>query len=86
MVGLSSKDGSLDVPRFHDNAYYNGYTRGKVVTGMESNMPILNVASKGGTLCKKEGCIDLYQLYWRVFIRYTKEYIESHPENFRKAV
>jgi len=82
IVGLSSKDGSLDVPRFHDNEYYNGYTRGKVVTGMESNMPILNVKDKGGTLCKKEGCKDLYQLYWRIFIKYTEAYISSHPERF----
>ena len=82
IVGLSSKDGSIDVPRFHDNEYYNGYTRGKVVTGIESNMPILNVKGKGGTLCQKEGCKDLYQLYWRIFIRYTKNYIELHPERF----
>ena len=82
IIGLSSKDGSTDVPRFFDNEHYNGYTRGKVVTGMESNLPILNVKGKGGTLCKKEGCKDLYQLYWRIFIRYTKEYINSHPEIF----
>ena len=83
IVGLSSKDGSLDVPRFHDNEYYNGYTRGKVVTGIESNMPILNVKDKGGTLCRKDGCKDLYQLYWRIFIKYTDSYINSHPERFR---
>ena len=84
IVGLSSKDGSKDVPRFFDNEYYNGYIRGKVVTGIESNMPILNVKGKGGTLCKKEGCRDLYQLYWRIFIKYTNNYIDSHPERFTK--
>ena len=84
LVGLSSKDGAVDVPRFHDNEYYNGYTRGKVVTGMESNMPILNVSGKGGTLCQREGSPDLYQMYWRVFIRYTEQYISDHPEHFKE--
>ena len=82
IVGLSSREGGVDVPRFHDNEYYNGYVRGKVVVGMESNMPILGVSNKGGTLCKKEGSPDLYQLYWRIFIKFTKGYIAAHPEQF----
>jgi hypothetical protein len=46
LIGLSSKDNCGNVPRFHNNAYYNGYTRGKVITRMESNMPLLNVNNK----------------------------------------
>lgn len=84
LVGLSSKDNCGEVPRFHDNAYYNGYTRGKVVTRMESNMPLLNVSDKGGTLCKKDNNPNLYQLYWRVFIKFTDDYINAHPEQFKK--
>lgn len=86
VIGLSSKDNSIEVNRFHNKEYYYGYTRGKVITGMESNMPILNVSNKGGTLCKKEGCKDLYQLYWRIFIKYTDSYIANHPEQFDKGV
>jgi hypothetical protein len=85
IVGLSSKDGSIDVPRFHDNEYYNGYTRGKVVTGMESNMPILSVSEKGGTLCKKLGCLNLYQMYWRIFIKYNDEYIKNNSSRFEEV-
>ena len=84
LVGLSSKDNCGDVPRFHDNTYYNGYTRGKVVTRIESNMPLLNVSDKGGTLCKKDNSPNLYQLYWRVFIKFTDNYIHAHPEQFKK--
>ncbi len=69
ILGCSSKDNSGDVVRFHDNAYYNGYTRGKVVTRVESNMPLLSVSGFGGTKCSKKGCSDIYQLYWRIFIR-----------------
>ena len=72
IIGLSSKENKGEVERFHDNAYYNGYVRGKVVTRIESNMPLLSVAGKGGTLCKKDGCPDLYQLYWRIFIKKKK--------------
>ena len=85
IVGLSSKDGSVNVPRFHNNEYYNGYTRGKVVTGMESNMPILSVSEKGGTLCKKPGCLNLYQMYWRIFIKYNDEYIKNNPSIFEEV-
>jgi hypothetical protein len=73
IIGLSSKENKGEVERFHDNAYYNGYVRGKVVTRIESNMPLLSVAGKGGTLCKKDGCPDLYQLYWRIFIKKKKQ-------------
>lgn len=69
LVGLSSKDNCGDVPRFHDNAYYNGYTRGKVVTRMESNMPLLNVSDKGGTLCKK--------IIVQIFINYIGGYLSN---------
>jgi hypothetical protein len=82
ILGLSSKDNYGSVKRFHDNSFYNGYTRGKVVTRIESNMPILNVSNKGGTLCKKEGCPNLYQLYWRIFIKFTDNYIKLHPKQF----
>ena len=51
------------------NDYYNGYTRGKVVTHVESNMPLLAIPDFGGTKCVKDGCPDLYQMYWRIFIR-----------------
>lgn len=69
IVGLSSKDHSVNVPRLHDNSFYNGYTRGKVVTRVESNMPLLATSEFGGTKCVKDGCQDIYQLYWRIFIR-----------------
>ena len=44
---------------------------------MESNMPILSVSEKGGTLCKKPGCLNLYQMYWRIFIKYNDE-VDMH--------
>lgn len=69
LVGLSSKNHSKNVPRLHDNDYYKGYTRGKVVTRVESNMPLLETSDFGGTKCTKEGYPDLYQLYWRIFIK-----------------
>lgn len=85
ILGLSSKNHRGTVSRLHENDFYNGYTRGKVITRIESNMPILNVSGKGGTLCKKEGSPNLYQLYWRIFIRFKDEYIQSHPEWFAKG-
>jgi hypothetical protein len=69
IIGISSKDHSDDIPRIHDNAYYNGYTRGKVVTRIESNMPIMATDKCGGTKCSKAGHPNMYQLYWRIFIR-----------------
>ena len=69
ILGISSRANCYSVPRLHDDKYYNGYTRGKVVTRVESNMPLLAVAGKGGTVCKCEGRPDIYQLYWRIFIR-----------------
>lgn len=72
LIGLSSKNHSEKIPRFHDNNYYNGYTRGKVVTRVESNMPLLAIPDFGGTKCVKDGCPDLYQIYWRIFIRKKK--------------
>ena len=72
LLGLSSKQHSQNIPRFHDNSFYNGYTRGKVVTRIESNLPLLDVPNYGGTKCTKENCPDLYQLYWRIFIKKIK--------------
>ena len=69
IIGISSKDNCGNVERFHDNSYYNGYTRGKVVTRVESNMPLLSNNSGGGTKCTREGSPDIYQLYWRIFIK-----------------
>lgn len=78
IVGLSSKENKGNVKRFHDNAYYNGYTRGKVITRIESNMPILNVNGYSGTLCQKENAPNLYQLYWRIFIKFKDVFIENN--------
>lgn len=69
LLGLSSKKHSQNIPRFHDNSFYNGYARGKVKTRIESNLPLLNVPNFGGTKCTKENHPDLYQLYWRIFIK-----------------
>ncbi len=69
IIGLSSKPHSENVPRIHGNAYYKGYTRGRVVTRIESNLPLLRTSDFGGTKCVKDGCPDLYQMYWRVFVR-----------------
>ena len=69
ILGISSRANSYLVPRLHDDKYYNGYTRGKVVTRVESNMPLLSVSGKGGTVCKCKGRPDIYQLYWRIFIK-----------------
>ena len=69
IIGCSSRENSGSVKRLHDNSYYNGYTRGKVVTRVESNMPLLKTDKFGGTKCSREGSIDLYQLYWRIFIK-----------------
>ena len=69
IIGCSSKDNCGDVVRFHDNLHYSGYIRGKVVTRVESNMPLLATAKFGGTKCSKTGCPDIYQMYWRIFIR-----------------
>lgn len=72
LLGLSSKKHSQNIPRFHDNSFYNGYTRGKVKTRIESNLPLLSIPDFGGTKCVKDGYSDLYQLYWRVFIKRKK--------------
>lgn len=91
IIGLSSKENKGDVKRFHDNSYYSGYTRGKVVTRIESNMPILdeeskkNSKTKRGTLCQKSGEKNLYQLYWRIFIKFTDTYIQKNSEQFNKG-
>ncbi len=68
IIGVSSKDNCGRVKRTHDNNYYNGYVRGKVVTRVESNMPLLLTSEKGGTRCVKTGHPDVFQLYWRLFI------------------
>ena len=75
IIGLSSKDNYGDVKRLYDNDFYNGYTRGKVVTRIESNMPILDKFGYGGTLCQKENYPNLYQLYWRIFIKLNKTFV-----------
>ena len=85
IVGLSSEGN--DEIRSHNDEYYDGYewSYGKNKEKkhrLSSWMPLLLTNEKGGTLCKKEGFPDLYQLYWRVFIRFTKDYIKSHPEQF----
>lgn len=72
IIGLSSKHNKGSVPRIHDNEFYNGYTRGRVITRIESNMPILRESKNGGTLCQRENSPDLYQLYWRIFIKLRK--------------
>lgn len=69
LIGVSSKENCGGAIRCHDDAYYNGYTRGKVVTRIESNMPVLSTNAFGGTVCKRDGSPDLYQLYWRLFIK-----------------
>ena len=69
IIGLSSKIHSAKVLRLHDNAYYNGYTRGKVKTRVDSNMPLLKTSIFGGIKASRTGSPDLYQLYYRLFIR-----------------
>lgn len=73
IIGISSKDNCGNVPRLKENSYYSGYTRGKVITRVESNMPLIANPSAGGTKCSKHDFPDIYQLYWRVFIRKNKE-------------
>ena len=75
IIGLSSKNNCGLVKRLHPNEYYNGYTRGKVITRIESNMPILNIPNKGGTKCTRENSPDLYQIYWRIFIKKKSTYL-----------
>ena len=72
IIGLSSKDNCGNVKRLHDNSYYNGYTRGKVITRVESNMPLMIDGRCGGTKCSRDGSPDIYQLYWRIFIKWKK--------------
>jgi len=84
-----SADGNDDI-RTHLDNYYDGYEwfYGKNKENkhrISSWMPLLTTSDKGGTLCKKEGHIDLYQLYWRIFIRFTDNYISNHPELFKKG-
>ncbi|MBP5384363.1 MAG: hypothetical protein J6Y57_05250, partial [Lachnospiraceae bacterium] len=81
VVGISSQ-GNDDI-RTHKDDYYDGYVWkcGKKKDKdhrISSWMPLLQTDSKGGTLCKKDGEPDLYQLYWRVFIRFTQQFIDSH--------
>jgi hypothetical protein len=85
IVGLSSEGN--DEIRIHNDEYYNGYEwfygkNKEKKHRVSSWMPLLRTNSKGGTLCKKTGCVDLYQIYWRIFIRFTESYISSHPEQF----
>ena len=69
LLGMSSRHHSSLIPRLHPNEFYNGYTRGKVKTNIDSYMPLMDSSQYGGTVCKKENCPDLYQLYFRVFIK-----------------
>lgn len=73
IIGLSSKDNFGEVTRLHNNNYYNGYVRGKVTTRVESNLPLLTTPICGGTKCVRENSPDLYQLYWRIFIKRIKK-------------
>lgn len=87
VVGISAQ-GNDDI-RIHTDDYYDGYVwkygkKKEKEHRISSWMPLLKNDSKGGTLCQKEGEPDLYQLYWRVFIRFTDSFIESHPERFNK--
>jgi hypothetical protein len=69
----------------HDKSYYKGYVRGKVVTNLDATMPIMASDICGGTKChRNDGDPILYQLYHRIFIKFTDEYINAHPEQFRK--
>lgn len=75
-----------ELKQIHDASYYKGYTRGKVVTNLDSTMPIMASDKCGGTLCKRKPDEPvLYQLYHRIFIRFTKDYIKNHPEKFGKV-
>lgn len=74
-----------ELEQLHDASYYKGYVRGKVVTNLDSTMPIMASDKCGGTPCRRNPNEPImYQLYHRIFIRFTQEYIKSHPENFEK--
>ena len=69
--------------QLHDTNYYKGYVRGKVVTNLDATMPIMASDKCGGTACKRNPDEPiLYQLYHRIFIRFTKKYINAHPTQF----
>lgn len=88
IVGLSAEGN--DEIRIHSGSYYDGYVW-KCGKNKDKNhkisswMPLLTSKDKGGTLCQKEGCADIYQLYWRIFIKFTEEYIDKHPEQFMEG-
>ena len=87
IVGLSTEDSDNDNIRIHPGSYYDGYEwfygKNKEKSHKISSwMPLLSNSDKGGTLCKSSGRPDLYQLYWRIFIKFTDEFISSHPEQF----
>ena len=72
-----------ELRQLHDTNYYKGYVRGKVVTNLDATMPIMASDKCGGTACKRNPDEPiLYQLYHRIFIRFTKKYINAHPTQF----
>ncbi len=88
IVGLSAEGN--DEICIHPGSYYDGYVwlcgdNKEKTHRISSWMPLLTTKDKGGTLCIKEGCVDLYQIYWRIFIKFTDEYIKNHPEQFEKG-
>ena len=88
IVGLSAEGN--DSVRCNPSDHYDGYEwfygKNKEKSHRISSwMPLLSVSEKGGTQCTRQGSPDLYQMYWRVFIRFTKEYITAHPEQFHEG-
>ena len=88
IVGLSAE--GCDEICTHPGSYYDGYVwlcgKNKDKTHRISSwMPLLTTNEKGGTLCKRDDSINVYQLYWRIFIKFTEEYKRNHPEQFKEG-
>ena len=88
IVGLSA-EGNDDIST-KPGSYYDGYVwmcgKNKEKTHRISSwMPLLTTKEKGGTRCIKEGHKDVYQIYWRIFIKFTDDYIKNHPEQFMEG-
>ena len=88
IVGLSA-EGNDDICT-HPGSYYDGYVwkcgKEKDKTHRISSwMPLLTTKEKGGTQCQREGSPDVYQIYWRLFIKFTEDYIQKHPEQFKEG-
>lgn len=74
-----------DLNLLHDTSYYKGYVRGEVVTNLDATMPIMASGVCGGTKChRNDDDPILYQLYHRIFIKFTDEYIKDNPEHFQR--